>query len=146
MTWQDEARLAAGKDWWTWIDGMLPRHVDGYGYMPDGGAQQRDNRWQLGDGRLAVPWWYADVPDAATVGCLRGEVERIANERGGWVTWFACGEDRAYGGAVEMGLHCDSPDARTKKIEVDETECGQAALQGLVALRALTWLHEEADR
>jgi len=140
MTWQDEARLAAGKDWWAWIDGMLAsRHAPGFA---DDGVGHR----VLFTSRDHWAGCRPDLTDAATVGCLRAELERLCAERGGWVTWFACGEDRAYGGAVEMGLHCDSPDARTKKIEVDETECGQAALQGLVALRALTWLHEEADR
>ena len=141
MTWQDEAREAVRKEWWTWVSGMLPVHPDKYGFFPDGGSKHRSNRWELGDGALSTYWWFPDLEDAATVGCLRAEVERLCVERCLVVSFYRQGE----------WSHCwvradvDAEEPRDDWPEEDECvhdSRDPASGAGLVALRALTWLHE----
>ena len=150
MGWQDEARKAVGESWWQWFDGMcvwnafandepetchpfeVARYFDGEWVTYESDVFPADHEdtpaWILA-------WGCPDLQDAATVGCIRAEVERLCAERGYSTRWETSEAGmhrlRIYGHAHNM-IWADSA-----------YSSATTDLAGLCALRALRWLHEQ---
>ena len=151
MKWQDEARVAVLEPWWRWRDGMLAWNSMAVGghdnlHACDASRQYDGGCWVTWEGDVhtdpeqypawILAWAAPDLTDAATVGCLRAEVERLCAERSwGWSWILSSGGEtfEVFDGSCWRHLGDVPLDA-------------PSGLVALRALRALRWPHEGGKR
>ena len=129
---KEERAMSLGKrlvacEGFRWMAGMRPRHLDGVGYLHGANIPNEDHAKALQGNR----WWWPDMRDPATRGCVLELVRDVGSDYRGagtgrlWIEWTDSPtrgwivRSELGGGAVpdEWPLACSEADAMVMAME-----------------------------